>query len=110
MIVRAKGYADMEPHVAPWTGDTEFAAIVEAIETRAGQRAPPTPLEDVAVPAVDGGVVADSDAVTKTTHEHDSETRTSEAQDTERRTVDLSMPGTLLAHEALAPHAVQLVQ
>nr|VWO96796.1 Uncharacterized protein [Ganoderma boninense] len=46
-IVHAKSYEDMETHVAPWTGEQEFTEIVEAIEKRAGQRAPPIPLEDV---------------------------------------------------------------
>ncbi|KAI0756096.1 hypothetical protein C8Q80DRAFT_1126497 [Daedaleopsis nitida] len=119
-IVRAKGYDDIEPHVAPWTGDNEFSAIVEAIEKRAGQRAPPTPLEDVAVlpapvtaaaaptaPAVNGSAIANADAITKTAH--DSETQTSEAQDT-ARTIDLSLPDTPLGYEAMAPVAAQLVQ
>ena len=39
--MRAKGYGDMEVHAAPWTGEQEFAEIVEAIEARNGQRAPP---------------------------------------------------------------------
>ena len=39
----------MESHVAPWTGEQEFAQIVEAIEKRGGQRAPPIPLEPVAL-------------------------------------------------------------
>ncbi|OJT07991.1 tRNA-dihydrouridine(20) synthase [NAD(P)+] [Trametes pubescens] len=53
-IVRAKGYADLDAVVAPWTGAQEWAEIVDAIDRRAGQRAPPHPLEDVAVlaPAV----------------------------------------------------------
>ena len=46
-IVHAKCYEDIEEHVAPWTGEQEFAEIVEAIEKRGGQRAPPIPLEDV---------------------------------------------------------------
>ncbi|KAM5530001.1 hypothetical protein V8D89_016334 [Ganoderma adspersum] len=39
-IVHSKSYEDIEPHVAPWTGEQEFAEIVEAIEKRGGQRAP----------------------------------------------------------------------
>ncbi|EJF67476.1 FMN-linked oxidoreductase [Dichomitus squalens LYAD-421 SS1] len=50
-IVHAKGYEDMEQYVAPWTGEQEFTEIVEAIEKRGGQRAPPMPVpwEDVVV-------------------------------------------------------------
>ncbi|EIW63776.1 FMN-linked oxidoreductase [Trametes versicolor FP-101664 SS1] len=62
-IVRAKGYADLDTVVAPWTGEQEWAEIVNAIEKRVGQRAPPHPLEDVAalrtaapVATVDGEV------------------------------------------------------
>ncbi|RPD64574.1 FMN-linked oxidoreductase [Lentinus tigrinus ALCF2SS1-7] len=47
-IVHAKSYEDMEEHVAPWTGEKEFAEIVEAIERRGGQRAPPIALQPVA--------------------------------------------------------------
>ncbi|KAI0829074.1 FMN-linked oxidoreductase [Trametes gibbosa] len=47
-IVRAKGYDDLEDIVAPWTGAQEWAEIVEAIEGRAGQRAPPHSLSDLA--------------------------------------------------------------
>ena len=49
--MRAKSYEDMEQFVAPWTGEQEFAEIVEAIEKRGGQRAPPIPVpwEGVAV-------------------------------------------------------------
>lgn len=61
--MRAKGYADLDAVVAPWTGEQEWAGIVDAIEKRAGQRAPPYPLEDVAalgtaapVATVDGEV------------------------------------------------------
>ena len=41
----------MEQFVAPWTGAQEFAEIVEAIEKRGGQRAPPIPVpwEGIAV-------------------------------------------------------------
>ncbi|KAI0652721.1 FMN-linked oxidoreductase [Trametes meyenii] len=46
-IVRAKCYDDLDKFVAPWTGEQEWAEIVEAIERRGGQRAPPHPLEDV---------------------------------------------------------------
>ncbi|KAI0325421.1 FMN-linked oxidoreductase [Cubamyces sp. BRFM 1775] len=51
-IVRAKCYEDLDAFVAPWTGEQEWAEIVEAIEQRGGQRAPPHPLppiEEVAV-------------------------------------------------------------
>ncbi len=52
-IAHSKGYGDMEKHVAPWTGEQEFAEIVEAIEKRGGQRAPPIALESAQVaPAV----------------------------------------------------------
>lgn len=37
-IAHAKGYDDMTEHVAPWTGEEEFASIVAAIETRGGRR------------------------------------------------------------------------
>ena len=47
--MHSKSYEDIEPHVAPWTGEQEFAEIVEAIEKRGGQRAPPIPLEDIVV-------------------------------------------------------------
>ena len=43
--MRAKGYEDVEQYVAPWTGEKEFAEIVEAIEARGGQRAPPHVVE-----------------------------------------------------------------
>ncbi|KAI0370061.1 FMN-linked oxidoreductase, partial [Pilatotrama ljubarskyi] len=46
-IMRAKSYDDLEGFVAPWTGEQEWAEIVQAIEARAGQRAPPCPLEDI---------------------------------------------------------------
>ncbi|RDX46718.1 FMN-linked oxidoreductase [Lentinus brumalis] len=51
-IVRAKGYEDIEEHVAPWTGEQEFAEIVDAIERRGGQRAPPIALQPVALAPV----------------------------------------------------------
>ncbi len=47
--MHAKSYEDIEEHVAPWTGEQEFVEIVEAIERRGGQRAPPIPLEDVVI-------------------------------------------------------------
>ncbi|CCL98544.1 uncharacterized protein FIBRA_00544 [Fibroporia radiculosa] len=37
-IMHAKSYDDMEPRVAPWTGEEEFKKIVEAIEARDGRR------------------------------------------------------------------------
>ncbi|KAI0801462.1 FMN-linked oxidoreductase [Fomes fomentarius] len=52
-IAHSKSYDDMEKHVAPWTGEQEFAEIVEAIEKRGGQRAPPIALEPAHVaPAI----------------------------------------------------------
>ena len=51
--MHAKCYEDIEEHVAPWTGEQEFAEIVEAIEKRGGQRAPPIPLESVVVAPLD---------------------------------------------------------
>ncbi|KAI0964534.1 hypothetical protein AcW1_001332 [Taiwanofungus camphoratus] len=39
-IVKAKGYDDMEKHVAPWTGEQEWSEIVSAMEKRGGRRAP----------------------------------------------------------------------
>ncbi|KAH9854386.1 FMN-linked oxidoreductase [Lenzites betulinus] len=47
VIVRAKGYDDLEKTVGPWTGEQEWSEIVEAIEKRAGQRAPPHSLKDI---------------------------------------------------------------
>ncbi|KAJ8474244.1 hypothetical protein ONZ51_g7357 [Trametes cubensis] len=46
-IVRAKCYEDLDSFVAPWTGEQEWAEIVEAIEKRGGQRAPPHPLPPI---------------------------------------------------------------
>ena len=39
-IAQAKGYDDIEKRVGPWTGEQEFAQIVEAIEARNGERQP----------------------------------------------------------------------
>ena len=39
--MRAKSYNDVEKFAGPWTGEREFTEIVEAIERRNGQRAPP---------------------------------------------------------------------
>lgn len=46
--MRVKGYADLDTVITPWTGEQEWAEIVDAIERRAGQRPPPHPLVDVA--------------------------------------------------------------
>lgn len=46
-IVHAKCYEDLDAIVAPWTGEQEWAEIVEAIEKRGGQRAPPHPLPPI---------------------------------------------------------------
>ncbi len=42
----------MEKHVAPWTGEQEFAEIVKAIEERGGQRAPPIALAPAQIASV----------------------------------------------------------
>jgi hypothetical protein len=38
-VIKAKGYADLDALVEPWTGSDEFAAIKAAIDVRAS--APP---------------------------------------------------------------------
>ncbi|KAL6307795.1 hypothetical protein BKA93DRAFT_727023 [Sparassis latifolia] len=37
-IVHAKSYEDMDPHIAPWTGEEVFSQIVRALEKRNAQQ------------------------------------------------------------------------
>lgn len=100
-IVRAKGYEDMEEHVAPWTGEQEFAEIVKAIEQRGGQRAPPIALEPVALDPAPAPSVAAPQAATKDSVHQEASEKAPTAQSIPAVVLGLDVPPPASA-EAIA--------